>query len=68
MSLLLAAAEHAHEGGLATEYWELLRSPAHILFELTIEACTAIVTFSLGWLLRGRVIRKHHERYHAKEG
>jgi hypothetical protein len=47
---------------LAETYWQLVRDPAHWVFELTVEAVTAVFAFIYGafW------VKRHDRKKHGK--
>ena len=49
----------------AESYNDLLYSPAHWLFELTVELITAPIAFALGWLWRSTLLRHLHRDLHS---
>ena len=49
----------------AESYSDLLYSPAHWLFELTVELITAPIAFALGWLWRSTLLRHLHRDLHS---
>lgn len=59
------APPEAHEGATNWEaYKALIRNPAHIMLELTLELITAFILWPVGKFLWDRAVEKHDREYH----
>lgn len=63
----LIAQAHAENGDILADYGELLASPAHWMFELTLIVLFDVMLGVIIWpRVKRVVIRRHDAKYHGK--